>query len=116
MTHTYNITGMTCNNCVAKVKTALLKLGDVEAAEVQLASPQATITMSKHIPTELLQKAIGHYTITDMDTAMNHGDGESTAKNSYYPIYLIFGYIAGITLLVQFVSGGFNLEVWMSHF
>jgi copper chaperone CopZ len=45
MTHTYHISGMTCSGCVAKVKSELLKLGDVTAAEVQLASPQAIITM-----------------------------------------------------------------------
>ena len=50
MTHTYNISGMTCNGCVANVKSELLKLGDITAAEVQLGTPQATLSMQKHIP------------------------------------------------------------------
>jgi copper chaperone CopZ len=50
MTHTYNISGMTCNGCIAKAKSELLKLGDVTAADVQLTAPQATINMQKHIP------------------------------------------------------------------
>lgn len=121
MTHTYNITGMTCNGCVAKVKSELLKLGDITEANVQLSAPQAVITMSKHIPTAQLQKAItGKYIITEADTSMpaaSHGDhAEKTEKDSYYPIYLIFGYIAGATLLVQVVTGNFNLQLWMSHF
>ena len=65
MTHTYNITGMTCNGCVTKVKSELLKLENVLSADVQLQSPQATITMDKHIPVEVLQNAIGGYIITE---------------------------------------------------
>ncbi len=60
MTHTYNISGMTCNGCVAKAKSELLKLGDVTAAEAQLTTPQATINMQKHIPVEVLQKNVKH--------------------------------------------------------
>ncbi len=41
---------MTCNGCIAKAKSELLKLGDVTAADVQLTAPQATINMQKHIP------------------------------------------------------------------
>ncbi|MFN2440726.1 MAG: heavy-metal-associated domain-containing protein, partial [Chitinophagaceae bacterium] len=110
MTHTYNITGMTCNGCVAKAKSELLKLGDITEAEVKLTAPQATITMQKHIPTPVLQQAIskaGYYTITDANTAMHHTqrmNGEEVAeKNSYYPIFLIFAYITGATLLIHSV-------------
>ncbi len=46
MTHTYAISGMTCGKCVAKVKTELLKLGDILSADVKLDAPQASITMS----------------------------------------------------------------------
>lgn len=120
MTHTYNITGMTCGGCVAKVKSELLKLGDVTTAEVQLASPQATISMSKHINTAQLQEAVsraGKYTITDADTGMHHMAADTTEPTtSYFPIFLIFGYIAGTTLLIQVAQGGMNWMQWMSHF
>lgn len=125
MTHTYQIKGMTCNGCVAKVRSELLKLGDVLSAEVQLAHPQATITMQQHIPLAKLQAAVsqaGAYTITeDVEGAqhMEHKEAASNAETSspgYFPLYLIFGYITGITLLIQIVNGGFNLMQWMSHF
>jgi cation transport ATPase len=114
---------MTCGSCVAKVKSELLKLGDVLEADVQLQSPQAVITMNKHIPTDRLQKAIagaGHYTLSEADNGMRHNtataDTATGEKSSYYPIYLIFGYIALASLLVQFVSRSFDLTLWMSHF
>lgn len=120
MTHTYNITGMTCGSCVARVKSELLKLGDVQSADVQLASPQATITMGKHISTAALQEAVhkaGHYSVTEADGGMHHAaKEETTGQNSYYPIFLIFGYITGITLLIQIANGGFNWMQWMGHF
>src|SRR5688500_18360269 len=103
MTHTYSITGMTCGNCVAQVKSSLLKLGDVLSDEVQREAPQATITMSRHIPLQVLQGANspdGKYTITEADGGMHAhtaSDASVTAEggDSYYPILLIFGYIAG---------------------
>jgi len=119
MTHTYNITGMTCGGCVAKVKSELLKTGGITSAEVQLEAPQATITMEKHIPTTTLQQAIGtgKYTIAEAANAIPLVTEETTAeKVSYYPILLIFGYITGITLLIQYARGGFNLTGWMSSF
>ena len=122
MTHTYSITGMTCNGCVAKVKSELLKLGDVLSADVQLQSPQATITMQKHINTNTLQAAVhkaGNYTLQEEGGhAMNHSMEATTTEtgDSYFPIFLIFGYIAGVSLLVAFQQQHFDIMQWMSWF
>ena len=113
MTHTYNISGMTCGNCVAKAKSQLLLLADVLAADVQLDSPQAAITMQKHIATPVLQNALskaGVFTIKEADGGM-HVAATSAEPASwlviYKPILLIGGYILGATLLLQAVNGGF---------
>jgi copper chaperone CopZ len=110
---------MTCSGCVAKVKSELLKLGDVESADVQLDAPQATITMQQHISVAKLQEAVrkaGNYTIAEADAGMNHDAGNTETSNSYFPIFLIFGYVAGITLLIQFAQNSFLWMQWMSHF
>ena len=65
MTHTYTITGMSCNGCRTKVEKALNTIDGVEAT-VSLNPPMATITMEKHIPVMQLQDvllAAGKYTI-----------------------------------------------------
>ena len=123
MTHEYKIKGMTCGSCVARVKSELLKLGDILSADVQLQFPQATITMNKHVSTPALQQAVnkaGNYTITENDngmtTAMHSTMEEVEEKKSYLPIFLIFGYIVGITLLIQYAQESFNWMQWMSHF
>ena len=120
MTHTYNITGMTCGKCVAKVKSELLKLGDITTADVQLAAPQATITMQRHISTSALQAAIsraGDFTISEGDTSMHSETTNAPEEgNSYFPIFLIFAYLTGATLLVQAAQGHFDWMQWLSHF
>ncbi len=122
MTHTYQITGMTCGSCVARVKSELLKLGDVLSAEVQLQSPQAVITMSKHIPAAVLQQSVakaGSYTIAEAGNPaaeMSSSHAVADEKPSYFPIFLIFGYIGLITLLIQVTGDSFNWMQWMSHF
>ena len=104
MTHTYHISGMTCNGCVAKVKTALLKIGDITSAEVQLTAPQAAITMQKHIPLQQLQSAIsatGAFTITEADGGMHsHTVSETNGKTwlqTYKPLLLVFFYLVLVT-------------------
>ncbi len=104
---------MTCGGCVAKVKSELLKLSGVSSAEVSLEAQQATIVMDKHIALGTLQQAIGKYQITDIGTTITPAEKSS---NSYYPIFLIFGYITGITLLAQYSIGTFDLMNWMSSF
>jgi hypothetical protein len=107
---------------VAKVRSEILKLGDVVSAEVQLESPQAIITMQKHIPLAILQKAVHNagpkYTISETREPMQMNDaiGDSESSNSYFPLFLIFAYITGISLMVQAAQGEFHLMQWMSHF
>lgn len=113
---------MTCNGCVAKAKNEILKLGDVSDAMVQLASPQATITMQRHIPVEVLQVALhkaGNYTISETGNNKQHSV-ENAAKTSWFstykPILLIGAFITGVTLLVEIQKGGFAWKSWMPHF
>ena len=114
---------MTCGNCVGKVKSELLKLGDVLSADVQLSEPQATINMQRHIDTATLQHALkkaGNFTITAADGGMKHHHAaapESTASfwQTYKPILLVGAYISGSTLLVEAVNG-FDGMRWMQHF
>src|SRR5690348_3099873 len=106
MTHTYSISGMTCGNCVAHVKSELLKLGDVTEAEVQLRQPQATITMQKHIPVNVLQQAIsraGHYTIAELNGMHHaqHSEPEITKSwwQTYYPLILVLAFVTGLATI-----------------
>ena len=127
MTHTYNISGMTCSSCVAKVKSELLKIGDITETDVQLKAPQATITMQKHIPVESLQSTIqkaGHYTITEADGGMQHATSIAAENLSWFqtykPILLIFFYVTLVSIIAASSVNGFDwmtgMRIFMSGF
>ncbi|MBG6110449.1 Cu2+-exporting ATPase [Flavobacterium sp. CG_9.10] len=85
MTHSYNITGMSCNGCRSTVEKTLNAIEGVEAV-VTLDPAVATITMEKHIPTSNLQEALtkaGDYTIEmGNSTDIIHKTEESAKENS----------------------------------
>ena len=71
MTHTYTITGMSCNGCRTKVEKALNEIEGVEAT-VFLEPPVATLTTEKSVPIFKLQKALyaaGNYIISESNAA-----------------------------------------------
>ena len=116
MTHTYQVTGMTCSSCEAKVKSSLLMVENVTNVEVSNDENSATITMDKHIALDKLQNALPEkYRIS----ALQHSELEEQTKGwleTYKPILLIFFYIILITGLVQYNNHHFDLMQWMQHF
>jgi copper chaperone CopZ len=123
MIHAYHITGTTCNNCVARVKGELSKPGGITTADAQLPWPQATTGMSRYISTAILHTAIskaGHYTISAVQDAAPRAEQpyitSVVVKDSYFPVFLILGFITGITLLVQIVKYSFSWMEWMRYF
>ncbi len=114
---------MTCGSCVARVKNELLKLGDILSAEIKLDSPQASITMAKHIPTLELQKAVskaGNYQITETMavTAQMNSDAETEpgTKANYFPVYLIFFFLLIISAGIPLIRGNFDWGYAMMQF
>ncbi len=119
MTHTYTITGMTCGSCETKVKSSLLSMPNVLAAEVSKTDNTATIEMDKHIPLSAFQAALGGNDSKYKISATDHSESTEQTKSwvsVYKPILLIFGYIIVITVLIQFIQGSFNWMQWMSNF
>ena len=116
MVHKYQITGMTCSSCEAKVKSALLMVDNVTHVEVSLQDHSTTITMDKHVPLRELQKALDpKYQIT----ALEHNEMTEQTKSwfeTYKPILLIFFYITLTTFLIQINNQQFDLMQWMRHF
>lgn len=120
MTHTYNLQGMTCSNCASKIRGELLKLPDIESADVSLEKQEAFLTMSKHIPLSDLQNAVfkaGAYSITEKGS--HHMEMESVTPPwfvTYKPLILIFAYITVISFITANNYNGFNLMSFMNYF
>jgi copper chaperone CopZ len=116
MTHKYQLIGMTCGSCEAKVKSALLTIKNVTAVEVSKETNTATITMDNHIALSDFQKVLdSKYQIL----AINHNEIAEQTKSwfeTYKPILLIFFYIIVVTTLVQTQNTKFDFMQAMRHF
>ena len=127
MTHTYKITGMTCQGCQAKVQSLLSKVKGVRNVAIDLSSGEAIIHMDEHVPTQDFQAALKDYPkyqLTENNfkaiqaqDALATGDTETKRWfQTYKPILLIFAYIVGVTTLIEITADGFQWMRWMQHF
>jgi len=93
-----------------------LSINNITKVEVSKEKKSATITMDKHVSLSDLQAALpSKYKIS----AMNHSETAEQAKSfleTYRPILLIFGYLLGLTWLVQLTNETFDSMQWMRHF
>ena len=119
MEHQYEVTGMTCSGCEAKVKSALLTVDGVTVVNVSKEEKSAIIAMSKHVALSDLQKALDNVSDKYKISAPHHSEAVEQTKSwfaTYKPILLIFAYITGTTLLVQSANHHFDFMQWMRHF
>lgn len=110
MTHTYTVTGMTCNGCKASVEKALQSLEHVQDVSVDLEKAEVKITMAQHISTDTLQKALSSkYSISEKkeqknvfaSTTVQNQDQDKPLLQQLFPLFLIFGYILVAALLLN---------------
>lgn len=126
MTHEFSISGMTCGGCVANVKKLLEQVPGITAARVSLDPPTASLDMERHVGLPELKAALrSHPKYQISETQMKAENpvlpsAELEEKRSFWqtykPILLVFGYILGVTLLVEFADGAFDGMRWMRHF
>ncbi len=115
---TYTVRGMTCQNCVRKVKDALEGVEGVHSAEVSLTDQTATIETEGEPDFQAMRKVVaskGSYTLST-DTDIAPGAQDETPGESLYPLLLIVGYIAGTTVLVAAATGNWSGMDMMRHF
>jgi hypothetical protein len=119
MVHEYQITGMTCSGCEAKVKSKLLSIPFVTSVEVSKDTNTGTISMDKHISLSDFQNVLGGQESKYQISAIKHSEIAEQTKSwfeTYKPILLIFSYITIVTLLIKSGNHHFNFMQWMQHF
>ena len=119
MTHTYQVTGMTCGGCETTVKSKLLMLPDVTAVEVSKDTKTATIAMEKHIALSELQKTLGGSEGKYQISASQHNETAEQAKSwfeTYKPLLLIFGFVTLVASIMQINNERFDVMQFMQHF
>ncbi len=119
MKHTYNISGMSCGSCAAKVKSTLLTIPEVTLAEVDKSTDTAVIGMSSHIALSTLQEKLKALDPKYDISPTAHSEIVEQSKSwwtQYRPILLVFFYLLLVTLIIQWSRGTFDLSSWMTHF
>ena len=124
MRHDYEIGGMNCGSCVAKVTEALEGVEGVASARVGLEPPRAEVTMRDHVPLSALRSAVaarGEYTLSpakaDERGAADEGGGvDEGGGESLYPLLLIVVYLLGGVLLIEWSADGWSWSRVMRHF
>lgn len=113
MKHTYNIQGMTCNNCIVSVEKHLSKLKHVTNIAVNLEKEQAEVAMDKHIETHILKNALPKKYILSEKLEKNKFLPESIATlekeeetklQQLKPLLLIIFYIIDASILLHYKS------------
>lgn len=66
MTHTYNLKGMSCGGCKASVEKYLGQVDNVTKVVASVQKSEAEVTMSSHVATEILKRALPEkYTLSE---------------------------------------------------
>lgn len=123
MIHSYELSGMHCERCVAKLTKALEGVPGIKKAEVSLNPPGAVIEMDSHVDFDLLQQAVkaeGNYSLKEkiVTSSLNATASleEANTTQSLTPLLVIVSYIVGGVVLRATVSGDFSLHTLMSNF
>jgi copper chaperone CopZ len=125
MTHTYNITGMTCTGCQAKVQSLLSNIPHITKVDIDLTNNKADVTMDEHIPTANLQAALANYPKYNLSevthqpiqkTFTDETEDNRSFFETYKPVLLIFGYVAVVAILIASSSGSFDWMLAMKTF
>ena len=132
MNSTIHITidGMHCGSCESKIHNALIALPFVASASVSSQAGSAEVHTTGEINEDPIRDAItgaGDYRVKEIqrlesaDTPMKPTAAQTEMVNdsppeSLYPLFLIVGFIAGVTLLVAWSTSDWRVAPIMRHF
>ncbi|HRP63709.1 MAG TPA: cation transporter [Phycisphaerales bacterium] len=130
MKATYDIEGMHCGRCAAKVAGALRSVEGIRNADVSIDTRRATIEADAPVDLDRVRRAVeavGDYHLLPASSPDSHAgthaehattesvDG-SQPSESLYPLVLIVGYILGVVILIALATGNWAAEPMMRHF
>jgi copper chaperone CopZ len=116
----FNIEGIKCGSCVARIDQALKSAGHSDAV-VTLSPPKVKFP-SDEVTANALQKIIsaaGDYKIAPDDKAMHHLVTEAPIDSNdekLTPLFVILSYIVGGVLLRAWIANDYSITSLMSNF
>lgn len=132
MSNQYQLTiqGMHCSSCENKIRDALAAIDGLITDSISAKSGSVTLHAPANVSEQTLREAVegaGSYQVTNIDKT----DPDAPAKQdphqsssvaqeepdeSLYPLFLIVGFIAGVTMLVAWSTQRWEIEPMMRHF
>lgn len=122
----FTVTGMHCQSCVTKIQKALTAIDGVSRADVTLSPPHIRVTRDSSVGDGELRRAVqsaGDYDLvrpsaagTDFEADSASVANENEPQESLYPLLLIVGFIAAVTLLIAIRTGVFGWADMMGNF
>ena len=113
MNATFQVTGMTCGGCAAKVTYLCKSIEGVSDASVDLTSGQVTLQMDRNVRLSDLENALAPYPKYAVSEGADNS-ATSTLK-TFWPLILIGLFLTGISSLVTWQSSG-HWNEWMAIF
>jgi copper chaperone CopZ len=109
MKHIYQVSGMTCQGCVASVKEKLAKVDGVEAVEIDLDNGEVEISMQSNISLTQFKEVLPQkYDIIESINSHILGNEkkkileEKTKLQQLRPLLLIFSYLFAAAFLLNY--------------
>ena len=131
---TMHILGMRCGSCSSKVKSALLSVHGVDSVQVDFQKNIAVATTFLEVDKDLLRGAVaaaGEFSVEGFGEScesrahalpvqttccVSDESDVDTPSESLYPLFLIVGFILGVTLLIAQSTQDWSIESMMRHF
>lgn len=116
-------TNLRCGSCVAAVKPHLDREPGVVRWEVDVASPDRTLTVDGEAPAEAVKAAVsrGGFKVLGEVEASHSSAAEplapaQTGATTYYPLFLLGAFLVGVVGLAEVRAGGFTWDRAMGNF
>jgi copper chaperone CopZ len=114
-------TNLRCGSCVAAIKPHLDRALGVDRWQVDIASPDKTLTVDGTAPIEAVKEAVergGYQILGEIKTKPVQAlvAEAATPATTYYPLLLLVGFLLSVVALVEIRAGSFAWERAMGNF
>lgn len=108
----FQVKGMTCGSCEAKISEAVRRVSGVSQAKASKTTGRLTIESDHNLSLEEVQRAVsgaGNYTVSTVEA-------EGAEWANYRPLAVVVGYIVGATVLLSLGDGHTSFHDVMRYF
>ncbi|MFZ1693726.1 MAG: heavy metal-associated domain-containing protein [Flavobacteriales bacterium] len=111
----FEITGMTCAGCAAKVRSLLAGVKGIDSVEVDLEGARVSVDGAKPIALTAISEAL-HGTKYSAGVTVQPVEESKFSLRTYYPLALVIGFITLVASITSFRDGAFDGMGFMARF